>query len=163
MSNDIADTCVEPEIAMFEVHPSRLADGTYDYKRDRQIGRGDINASYSGDKIALEGRVKKPFRFGADSWVTVGMRGCGSFWQLEAYRLVAREIFSGKPTTYQERAGTAEASGVARNDPMGFYHGMMVKCGKELCVLSGPPARFVPALPDAPDSDPAGPIQLSLF
>lgn len=46
----------------FFVDPARLASGRWCHTRDRQIGEGDINASYSADKIA-EGRVRSPFKW----------------------------------------------------------------------------------------------------
>ena len=45
----------------YRVDPPRLASGTWCHTRDRQIGEGDISASYSADKIGLEGKVRKPF------------------------------------------------------------------------------------------------------
>lgn len=48
------------EIPVIEVDPARLESGTWCHKRERQIGEGDIAASYSADKIALEGRVRSP-------------------------------------------------------------------------------------------------------
>ena len=56
-------------IKEFFVDPSRLASGTYCHQRDRQIGEGDINASYSCDKIALEGSVRSPFKWQNTLWV----------------------------------------------------------------------------------------------
>jgi hypothetical protein len=54
--------------------------------------------------------------------------------------------------SYANKIGTAENAEAARNDPNGFYHGMIVKQGQETFVLSGPPVVFVadenPARPD---------------
>jgi hypothetical protein len=46
---------------IFEIDPSRLAHGRYNYDKDRDEGEGDISGSYSGDTIAQNGRVRKPF------------------------------------------------------------------------------------------------------
>jgi hypothetical protein len=66
-------------------------------------------------------------------------------------------MFSGPPTTYAARTGTFEAAEAARNDCMGFYHGVTVKYGREPFVLCGPPLRFI-AEEDTPE-----PLQLDLF
>ena len=140
------------------VPASRLAWGVYDSEKDRTVGEGDIHASYSADKIAMESRVRNPFRFSDALWVNTGMSGYGGNWQAEAYRLVARELFSGSPTSYHEKPD-AEA---ARNDPNGFYHGMLVVCGRRSFVLCGPPVLFT-AEPERPGDEAAEAAQLSLF
>ena len=56
----------------FFVDPARLASGRWCHTRDRQIGEGDISASYSADKIA-EGRVRSPFK-----WQNALTARCGS-------------------------------------------------------------------------------------
>ena len=73
-------------------------------------------------------------------------------------------LFNGAPTSYGDKTGTADAAETARNDPMGFYHGMLVKCGKEQYALCGPEVRFVAAVePVRPGANPGEPAQLSLF
>jgi hypothetical protein len=164
MAIDSAVTPAESQVVTFEVRSSRLADGTYDHQKNHEIDRGDINASYSAQEIAMENRIRKPFSFGRDAWVTVGLRGRGRVWEAEAFRLVSREVFVGTVTNYHERTGTAEAAESARNDPLGFCHGMVVKCGKELCVLCGPPARFISdAHLVADNTEDKASLQLSLF
>jgi hypothetical protein len=144
------------------VPAARLAWGTYDPQKDRTVGEGDIHASYSADKIAMESRVRNPFRFGDALWVNTGMSGYTGNWQAEAYRLVARELFSGSPTSYHDKTDAAEDAEAARNDPNGFYHGMLVVCGRRNFVLCGPPAVFT-AGHKRPGEEAAEPAQLSLF
>lgn len=70
----------------------------------------------------------------------------------------------GTPTTYHGKTGTAEGAEAARNDPMGFYHGMTVKQGCESFVLCGPPVQFIAAeQPVRPGTAEAEPMQLTLF
>lgn len=130
------------KIKEFFVDPSRLASGTWCHSRDRQIGEGDINASYSGDKIGLEGCVRSPFTWQNCLWVCTGMVSHGYFRAAEAYRLVPARFFDGTPISYHENAMLGDA---ARNRPEGFYHGMAVKHGKQSCVLIGPSAVFLPS------------------
>ncbi len=147
------------------VSPARLAWGRYDHGRNRDTGEGDIRASYSADTIANTGKIRKAFRWQAQLMVTVSLSGMGGIEQAEAYQLVPQKAFSGTPMSYAEKIGTAENAEAARNDPNGFYHGMVVKQGQETFVLSGPPVVFVaeerPGRPDGSLS-PEG-EQLSLF
>ena len=147
------------------VNPARLAWGTYDHARNRDVGRGDIHASYSADTIASAGKIRKSFRWQAQLMVTVSLSGQGGIEQAEAYRLIPLKAFGGTTMSYAEKVGTAENAEAARNDPSGFYHGMTVKQGQEVFVLSGPPVVFVadesPARPDGSAS--ADGEQLSLF
>ena len=85
------------KIREFFVDPSRLASGTWSHSRERQIGEGDINASYSGDKIGLEGCVRSPFTWQNCLWVCTGMVSHGDFRAAEAYRLVSARFFDGTP------------------------------------------------------------------
>jgi hypothetical protein len=147
------------------VNPARLAWGKYDHGRNRDIGEGDIHASYSADTIATSGKVRKAFRWQARLMVTVGLYGRSGREQAEAYQLVPLKVFSGTPKSYAEKIGDADEAEAARNDPNGFYHGMTVKQGQETFVLSGPPVVFVaeeaPGRPDGAANAEAE--QLSLF
>ena len=69
----------------------------------------------------------------------VGTSG-GSLLTAKAYRLVEARFFEGEAVTYTEKTRDSEA---ARNDPLGFYHGMAVMHGGKPCVLVGPCAEFV--------------------
>jgi hypothetical protein len=149
-----------PEI--IEVDPKRLQFGTYDHKSDHESGEGDICASYSADVIAMEGKIRRPFKWNDSLCVCTGSAGSaltGSGKQEhEVYRLVPLSMFKDVPTTYGKKV-SIEGGDFARNDPNGFYHSMIVKCGKQTYVLTGPPLTFVAAdAPNRPDHS-----QLELF
>jgi len=135
-----------------------------------QYDGGDINVSYSADRIASGQPVRRPFRHDGAFWICTSITGSGltasGSTEHEAYRLVPARLFTGTPTTYGARTGNFDLAEAARNDPNGFYHGLIAKLGREMFVLSGPPLRFVPieipARPDA-EQDSPGPSQLSLF
>lgn len=135
-----------------------------------QHDRGDINASYSADRIAYGQPVRKPFQHDRTLWVCTSITGSGltasGSTEHEAYRLIPVRAFEGKPTSYSERTGTADAAETARHDRKGFYHGMVVKLAGEALVLRGPPLRFVPSnapLRPGADPEPPEPEQLGLF
>jgi len=155
----------EAKAVTIPVNPARLAWGKYDHARNRDVGKGDIHASYSADLIATDGKIRKAFRWQAKSMVTISLSGMGGVDQAEAYQLIPFKAFAGTPRTYAEKTGAAEDAEAARNDPNGFYHGMMVKQGREMFVLSGPPVVFVAeAGPDRPDGAASAEAeQLSLF
>lgn len=112
-----------------------------------QHGGGDINESYSADRIASGQPVQKPFQHDGASWICTSITGSGltssGSWEHEAYRILPERMFIGSPTTYGTRTRTFETA-KARNDPNGFYHGVAVKHGRAPFVLCGPPLRFVP-------------------
>ncbi len=125
----------------YRVDPSRLASGTWCHTRDRSIGEGDIAASYSADKIGLEGKVRKPFVWQNSLWVCTGTHYQGDGKSAEAYQLMPERFFEGELTTYSEVAMLPYEQ---RIKPEGFYHGMRVRHGKQGCVLVGPKALFLP-------------------
>ncbi|SFU18672.1 hypothetical protein [Sedimentitalea nanhaiensis] len=125
---------IEPQ--EHRVDPSRLASGTWCHTRNRQIGEGDIAASYSADKIA-QGKIRKPFFWKNCLWVCTGTNSKSA----EAYRLVPERFFDGELTTYNE---VAMLPFEQRIKPEGFYHGMRVRHGKQDCVLVGPKALLLP-------------------
>lgn len=118
-----------------EVDPARL-----DYRG------GDIGGSYSGDTIAEpRGRssVRHPFAYAGYEYVmTGGTFGPGLYAEVEAYRIVPLQAYQGITKRYTD--GDYEDW---RQSPDGFYHGMIVRRGKEECVLVGPPLRFVAGEP----------------
>lgn len=128
------------------VEPSRLAFGAWCHASEKQIGEGDIRASYSADRIGMGQPIRKPFRYAGELWICVGAGPSGA----EAYRLVHPSLYGGKARTYHDRCRDGDR---ARGDPAGFYDGIIVRhAGREL-VMVGPPATFV-----------AGDVaQLSLF
>tara|TARA_R110000850_G_scaffold83836_3_gene179897 strand:- start:10717 stop:11169 length:453 start_codon:yes stop_codon:yes gene_type:complete len=125
----------------YRVDPSRLASGTWCHTRDRQIGEGDIAASYSADKIGLEGKVRKPFVWRHALWVCTSLHSMASTKCAEAYRLLPERFFDGEPTTYNEVAMLEAAK---RSKPEGFYHGMRVRHGKQDYILVGPSIKLLP-------------------
>jgi hypothetical protein len=107
------------------------------HRTDKQIGQGDIDASYSADRIGMGEPVRRPFEWRGGLWVCVSK--CRD--HAEDYRLMHPQAFTGTPTTYSEKVKDGDA---ARSDPNGFYHGMAVKHAGKTFVLSGPPAVFIP-------------------
>jgi hypothetical protein len=105
-------------------------------------------ASYSADLIGMSNRVRKPVSCCGDLWVSTGSSGTAITRTATMYRLVLLAEFEGEPTTYNEKIsivheGDEYAGDYARNDPNGFYHGMMVKNGGSTYVLCGPPQQIV--------------------
>lgn len=126
----------------FEVDATRLASGTWCHTGEKQIGEGDISASYSADTIGLESRVRKPFRWMNALWVCTGMSSKDGRPVAQAYMLVLKNHFTGAPATYQQ---TVTTNTIARKRPEGFYHGMLVTHGNKQYVLCGPCADFTPS------------------
>lgn len=126
---------------VFRVDPARLASGIWCPTRDKMIGEGDIHASYSADKIGMEGKVRKPFVWRNTLWVCTGTLIQDSVRSAEAYRLIPTRFFNGETTSYHEVASLEPAE---RFKPEGFYHGMQVRHGKLDYVLVGPSATFAP-------------------
>jgi hypothetical protein len=131
---------------------------------------GDVNQSYSADRIASGQPVRKPFQHDGSLWICTGITGSGltssGSTEHEAYRIMPERMFTGTPITYGTRTATGDAAEAARNDPNGFYHAVAVKHGRETFVLCGPPLRFIAAEVAArPEQAPEGPgpLQLSLF
>jgi hypothetical protein len=142
------------------IDQSRLAHGRYNHEKERDEGEGDISASYSGDTIAQQGRIRKPFRFEGNLYATIGTGNKSA----TAYRLVPVAMFDGPTTTYAEQARDHEAMEAARNSPNGGYHGLVVKSGKDSFVMCGPPVSFVAEeTPERPTVRPEEPMQLNLF
>ena len=100
-----------------------------------------LEASNSCERISEGTAVRTPVEFWGELYVATGS-GMG---KVEAYHLVPREQFFGEVRTYKVPAGReyGEYLESLRNDPNGFYHGMLVKRGKEECVLAGPEVTFV--------------------
>lgn len=126
----------------FLVDPARLESGHWCHTQDKQLGQGDISASYSADKIALEGRVRSPFKWHNALWISVGSAWPYDKQGIQAYRLLPKRFFDGTPITYQENTMLGDE---ARTRPEGFYHGMSVHHGKQPHVLVGPKAIFLPS------------------
>ena len=119
------------------VDPARLKRGTWCYRANRDIGEGDIAASYSADRIGMGQPVRKPFEWKGSLWICVSMGHS----QAEAYRLLHPQAFRGELATYSARVKSGHEG---RSNPDGFYHGMTVSHGGKTFVLSGPPALLIP-------------------
>lgn len=118
------------------VEPSRLACGAWCHVSEKQIGEGDIRASYSADRIGMGQPIRKPFRYAGELWVCVGTGPSGA----QAYRLVHPSVFGGTACSYHDRCRAGDR---ARGDLAGFYDGITVRhAGREL-VVAGPPVTFV--------------------
>lgn len=118
------------------VEPSRLAFGSWCHALAKQIGEGDIRASYSADRIGMGQPIRKPFRYAGELWVCVGTYRAGA----EAYRLVHPSLYGSTARSYHGRCRDGDR---ARGDPAGFYDGITVRhAGREL-VMVGPPVTFV--------------------
>ncbi|WP_299724821.1 hypothetical protein [uncultured Tateyamaria sp.] len=131
----------------FRIDPSRFESGTWCHKRDKIIGEGDIAASYSADKIGLEGAVRKPFKWQNAMWVNTGMVSNGKSRSVEAYQLIPAKFFDGEPQTYGQIVRSNTAAGQRQE---GFYHGMHVQHGKRPYVLIGPSVIFLPSEEETP-------------
>jgi len=118
------------------VEPSRLAFGAWCHAAEKQIGEGDIRASYSADRIGMGQPIRKPFRYAGELWVCIGTGPAGA----EAYRLVHASLYIGTARTYHDRCRDGDR---APGDPSGFYDGIIVRhAGREL-VMAGPPVTFI--------------------
>lgn len=103
---------------------------------DRLAQGGDIKASYSADRIAECKPIRKPFIHDGLLFVCIG--GSDDF--SEAYALIPAQNFNGPIVSY------GDDHEAARNNPMGFYHGIAVKHNGKDYVLCGREITFRPAV-----------------
>ena len=104
-----------------------------------------VEPSYSGDTIADRGSiVKKPFAYGGKLYIATGS-SWGDEREWNCYQLMPKDDFKGETRTYRIPKGQnyEEYYESLRKDPNGFYHGMLVKRGKDDCVLVGPEISFL--------------------
>ena len=137
---------------------------------EKSLLDGKIGDSYSADLIAMaeghKSKVRKPFNFKGQLWVSTGDMGTGreGVKEAECYRIVPRSAYTGATKVYwPAEEGQYEEW---RNDPNGFYHGMLVWRGKEQWVLVGPETLFMAAKQAKPKAEvqaPVKPVQLRLF
>lgn len=107
-----------------------------------------VSESYSADRIAEKGPVRKPFKYQGKFYISSGGSSGGKVdprRKEEAYQIVPRSEFKGDPQWYGRRIqpGDDDWAEQRRQQPDGFYHGMLVKHGQVDCVLVGPPLLFV--------------------
>jgi hypothetical protein len=156
-----------PAREVFLVSPSRLAWG--EYKGERKSGEGDISASYSADRICEGKSIRKPFQWRGSLWLCVGSIGRGlaitKEHEFSAFRLMPLRCFPGEAISYASRSAAVDSGATARENPLGFYHGIVVKHGRDQFVMCGPEATFM-ADENQHESAEGGtvtPIQLGLF
>ena len=132
-----------------QVPPSRLAMGEWCHQSNTSIGEGDIYGAYSADKIALEGKIRKPFRLKGWLYTATSVAGSVDFMMATAYRLMPPAHVDLQLRTYADlRLNT--------NRENGFYHGLSVEHGGEQYILVGPPVEICKS--DEPEL-----VQASLF
>ena len=129
------------------IDPSRLQSGQWCHRTQKTIGQGDIDASYSGDRIGMGQPVRKPFSWRGALWVCTGKSHLDGG-TATAYRLIHPQLFDGTPVSYGEKGADGDA---ARADPNAFYHGMSVKHAGQTMALCGPPVTFAPGQTEQPD------------
>jgi len=101
----------------------------------------EIEASYSGDRISKDVAIRKPSVFEGKQYTAVGIDSKS----IQAYQLLPKEEFTGEVRSYRvpKEREDEEYYQSLRDDPNGFYHGMLVKHRKSDHVLVGPPVSFV--------------------
>lgn len=127
--------------------PEQPGHGLQTSAKPRSIPAADsCEKSYSADLIP-SGRIRAPYLHAGILWCCTEISGDNC----EAFRVLERSKFAGKPVTYAHRSIGRNAE-KARSDPRGFYHGVIVKWGSQSFVLAGPPAVFrtKPERPAAP-------------
>ena len=130
---------------LITVDLTRLAAGSWCHQTDRQIGEGDIAASYSAARIGMGQPIRKPFSFRGGSYVCTSRRKIGGVETVEAYLVLQKRMFDGVCRSYSAVVQDGDA---ARSAAEGFYHGMIVHHGSDECVLSGSPLTFTAAMID---------------
>lgn len=114
-----------------------------------------IKESYSGDTIASEKRVRKPFEFGGKLYISIGgFSGPDIQQEEECYILIPSQAFKGDATYYgqkltwpviitkDEEEYAEDWDGQRRCQPEGFYHRMLVVYHSKVWILIGPPILF---------------------
>lgn len=124
------------------VAPERFENGKWCKSAQRQLGEGDIAASYSADRIAMGEPIRRPFRWKSALWVNVGSSGARQALRVQAYRLVPVSLFGESSRSYAATVANGEE---ARHSPKGFYHGMEVSHRGQDYALCGAPEVFSPA------------------
>ena len=107
-----------------QVPPSRLAMGEWCHRSNASIGEGDIYGAYSADKIALEGKIRKPFRLKGWLYTATSVAGTVDSMMATAYRLMPPSHVDLQPRTYADLR-------LRINRENGFYHGLSVNHGGE--------------------------------
>lgn len=101
-----------------------------------------VKASYSGDRISeRDSSVRRPFTHEGKKYISTGGFGGSGISEDHCYQLVPVEEYPGETHTYSPPAGyEGDYYEDRRNDPLGFYHEMLVNKGTK--VLVGPEITF---------------------
>lgn len=107
-----------------------------------------VSESYSADRIAEKSPVRKPFKYKGKFYISSGSSVGGKIdprHTEQAYQIVPRGEFKGTPLWYGQRLETwgGDWAEQRRQQPEGFYHGMLIKHGGTEFVMVGPPLIFV--------------------
>lgn len=147
-----SSTCVEmtpgaaePQPVTFLVDPKRLASGQWCHRLNKEIGEGDIVASYSADRIGMNNPIRRAFSWQGAEWVCISIQHRYGTATACAYRLIPLASFNGAAVDYAEKTRDGDA---ARSDPLGFYHGMKIRYAGGRFVLCGPRAYFEAGEPE---------------
>lgn len=107
--------------------PERFFGGEYDYRLKKSEIRpaGDINSSYSADKIGMEGTVRRPFKWQDGYRISTGILWTGQKTDhINTWLLVPIEYYKGETFVYPGK-------------PNAFtYEGMKVKWKGKEYILS---------------------------
>jgi ParB/RepB/Spo0J family partition protein len=112
---------------------------------DKSFLEEKVKPSCSADTIAEKGsKVRNPFLHDGKRWICTG----SAAQSYDCYQLVKPEEWPGETRSYSVPQGREhdEYYESLRNDPNGFYHGMLVTWGKSQCVLVGPEITFTEAI-----------------
>ena len=106
----------------------------------------EIMDSFSAGSIMNGAPVHDPVLLLGELWLCVSANGVGITTtgdnEFEAYRLLPKEVFSGRSVTYAERICRNQGD-AAFHDPRGIYDGVEVLHSGHTYVLVGPPDIFV--------------------
>ena len=125
-----------------QVPPSRLAMGEWCHQSNTSIGEGDIYGAYSADKIALEGKIRKPFRLKGWLYTATSVAGTVDSMKATAYRLMQPSHVGLQPKT-QRRTRIFDLTQIVK---MGFtmvYLWSMAESNTSWSVLQ---SKFVKAM-----------------
>lgn len=105
-----------------------------------------IQDSFSAGSIMNGEPVPDPFLLRGELWTCVSASGVGitdtGDNEFEAYRLVPKELFSGKSVTYSAKI-CDDCGNAAFRDSLGLYNGVEVQYAGKTFVLIGPPDIFI--------------------
>lgn len=125
----------------YAVNPDRFRDAVWSNGRLLQKA-GDIDISYSADRIGMGRSIATPFLFRDRAWVCVGLYGEGRDRRAVAYQLVLPEVLGEECIEYETRAQGAHGDAPHQ---LGYYHGVLVRHQGRAFALAGPPAVFMPS------------------